>query len=127
VLRIALTATFNKLVERLTQNNEMTKNLVGARRFPQECQSFVGLPVMARIRNRSRIVPFLDTDSQFAARNRDVHALTLKNAMAKRGDAELILDEIVDLDVEERKLLFANRESLPFDALSIGVGSMPVG
>jgi selenide,water dikinase len=47
--------------------------------------------------------------------------------MAKRADAELILDEVVGLGVEERKLLFANRESLPFDALSIGVGSMPVG
>lgn len=48
-------------------------------------------------------------------------------ALAKRAGAELVLDEVVGLELETRSLLFASREPLPFDALSIGVGSMPSG
>ncbi len=47
--------------------------------------------------------------------------------LAQRAGAELILDEVLGLDAPRRSLLFANREPLQFDALSIGVGSMPAG
>lgn len=46
---------------------------------------------------------------------------------AERTGAELILDEVVGLDPVEQQLHFFNRDSLHFDALSIGVGSMPAG
>jgi selenide,water dikinase len=39
--------------------------------------------------------------------------------------ARLILDDVVGLDREGRMLLFANRPPLRFDALSIGIGSVP--
>lgn len=47
--------------------------------------------------------------------------------LAQRADAELMLGEVVGLDVPKGLLLFADREPLAFDALSIGVGSMPAG
>ena len=37
----------------------------------------------------------------------------------------LILDEVVGVDSMEQRLLFRNRPSLAYDALSIGVGSIP--
>ena len=37
----------------------------------------------------------------------------------------LILDEVVGVDSVEQRLLFRNRPSLAYDALSIGVGSIP--
>ena len=39
--------------------------------------------------------------------------------------ARLILDDVVGLDRDGRKLLFADRPPLPFDVLSIGIGSVP--
>ena len=39
--------------------------------------------------------------------------------------AELILDDVTGLDLPGRKLLFESRPELTFDALSIGVGSVP--
>lgn len=39
--------------------------------------------------------------------------------------ARLIQDEVTGLDVANQRLLFAERPPLPFDALSIGVGSQP--
>ncbi len=39
--------------------------------------------------------------------------------------ARLIVDKVVGLDSENRALLFEYRPPLPFDALSIGIGSMP--
>lgn len=47
--------------------------------------------------------------------------------LAKRAGAELILGDVVGLDIDKQTLTFASRESLHFDALSIGVGSMPIG
>lgn len=47
--------------------------------------------------------------------------------LARRAGAELMLDEVVGLDVPKRLLLFADREPIGFDALSIGIGSMPAG
>ncbi len=47
--------------------------------------------------------------------------------LAKKAGAELILDECIGLDVETQTLRFANHASLKFDALSIGIGSMPAG
>ena len=39
--------------------------------------------------------------------------------------ARLIVGEVVGLDLESRSLQFENRPELPFDVLSIGVGSVP--
>ena len=39
--------------------------------------------------------------------------------------ARLIQAEVTGLDVDRRRLHFADRPSLPFDALSIGIGSQP--
>lgn len=39
--------------------------------------------------------------------------------------ANLVVDEVCGLDVDQRQLLFENRPPLPFDALSIGIGSVP--
>ena len=39
--------------------------------------------------------------------------------------ARLIVDEVRGLDLAQRRLEFSERPSLPFDALSIGVGSVP--
>lgn len=47
--------------------------------------------------------------------------------LAKQADAKLILDEVVRLDSKQRKLSFANHDSISFDALSIGIGSIPTG
>ncbi|QDU88255.1 NADH dehydrogenase [Pirellulimonas nuda] len=47
--------------------------------------------------------------------------------LARRAGAELVLDEVVGLGPEQRTLCFAHRQPLAFDALSIGVGSMPAG
>lgn len=40
--------------------------------------------------------------------------------------ARLIVDEVTGLDREQQHLLFANRPPVRYDALSIGVGSVPV-
>ncbi len=40
--------------------------------------------------------------------------------------ARLIVDRVVGLDRERRELLFADRPPLPYDALSIGIGSVPL-
>ena len=47
--------------------------------------------------------------------------------LARRAGAELCLDEVIGLDIAAQKLWFANGEPLRFDALSIGIGSMPAG
>ncbi|EMI16821.1 pyridine nucleotide-disulfide oxidoreductase family protein [Rhodopirellula maiorica SM1] len=47
--------------------------------------------------------------------------------LAKKAAAELILDECIGLDVDARVLHFANHDPVAFDALSIGIGSMPAG
>jgi selenide,water dikinase len=47
--------------------------------------------------------------------------------LAERAGAELILAEVVGLEIKTRRLLFTNRDPLQFDALSVGVGSMPSG
>ncbi len=47
--------------------------------------------------------------------------------LVQRAGAELIEDEVVGLDGEAKTIHFANREPLTFDALSVGVGSMPAG
>lgn len=39
--------------------------------------------------------------------------------------ARLIVGQFSGLDIEERRLLFDDRPSLPFDVLSIGIGSVP--
>lgn len=39
--------------------------------------------------------------------------------------ARLIIDEVTGIDLEERRLLFKERPGIAFDALSIGVGSIP--
>jgi selenide,water dikinase len=39
--------------------------------------------------------------------------------------ARLIIDEVSGLDVPQRRLLFADRTPVPFDVLSIGIGSIP--
>ncbi len=39
--------------------------------------------------------------------------------------ARLIVDEVVGLDARQQQLLFADRPPLPFDVLSIGIGSVP--
>ena len=39
--------------------------------------------------------------------------------------ARLIIDEVTGIDHAERRLIFRNRPSLSFDALSIGIGSRP--
>ncbi len=41
------------------------------------------------------------------------------------NQARLILDQVVGLDRERRELLFADRPPLPYDALSVGIGSVP--
>ena len=41
------------------------------------------------------------------------------------ADARLIVDEVVGLDQEHRRLEFPNRPPLSFDVLSIGIGSVP--
>lgn len=39
--------------------------------------------------------------------------------------ARLVVDEVTGLDVQQRQLRFAERPPLPFDVLSIGIGSVP--
>jgi pyridine nucleotide-disulfide oxidoreductase family protein len=39
--------------------------------------------------------------------------------------AQFVADEVCGLDVSARRLLFASRQPLPFDVLSIGIGSVP--
>ena len=41
------------------------------------------------------------------------------------ANARLVLDNVVGLDVNLRQLLFEKRPALPFDVLSIGIGSVP--
>ncbi|KLU07535.1 NADH dehydrogenase-like protein [Rhodopirellula islandica] len=48
-------------------------------------------------------------------------------ALCKRAGARLILAETSGLDLKTGKVLFADHEAVAFDALSIGVGSMPAG
>jgi pyridine nucleotide-disulfide oxidoreductase family protein len=47
--------------------------------------------------------------------------------LADRAGAQLILDDTCGLDLAAGEVLFSNHPRLPFDALSIGVGSMPLG
>jgi len=39
--------------------------------------------------------------------------------------SRLIVDRVTGLDIENRRLLFEDRADLPFDVLSIGIGSVP--
>ena len=39
--------------------------------------------------------------------------------------AQLVLDEVCGLDRARRRLLFSGRDPMPFDVLSIGIGSVP--
>ena len=39
--------------------------------------------------------------------------------------ARLLIDKVVGLDVDRQQLLFEKRPALPFDVLSIGIGSVP--
>lgn len=48
-------------------------------------------------------------------------------ALADRAGAELILADVSGLDLRAGELHFSDRAPICFDALSIGVGSMPVG
>ena len=48
-------------------------------------------------------------------------------ALCLSAGAELMLAEVNGLDTATSTLHFANAESLHFDVLSIGVGSMPAG
>ena len=48
-------------------------------------------------------------------------------ALCERAGAKLILAETKGLDLQTGKLHFADHESIAFDALSIGVGSVPAG
>ncbi len=48
-------------------------------------------------------------------------------ALCDRASAQLIVAQVERLDVAKRTLHFADRDSLSFDVLSIGVGSMPSG
>jgi selenide,water dikinase len=41
------------------------------------------------------------------------------------ANSRLIVDEVDGIDFDDRRVAFANRPSIPFDALSIGVGSVP--
>lgn len=47
--------------------------------------------------------------------------------LCQRSGAELILADTDGLDLDAGLLQFQDHESIPFDALSIGVGSMPAG
>ena len=48
-------------------------------------------------------------------------------ALIDRVGAELVLADVSGLDLKAGEVQFSDRDPLPFDALSIGVGSMPVG
>ncbi len=47
--------------------------------------------------------------------------------LTSRASAKLILADTCGLDLESGEVLFSDHESVSFDALSIGVGSMPAG
>ena len=47
--------------------------------------------------------------------------------LADRAGAKLILADTCGIDLESGEVLFSDHESVSFDALSIGVGSMPAG
>ncbi|WP_233148283.1 FAD-dependent oxidoreductase [Rhodopirellula sp. MGV] len=47
--------------------------------------------------------------------------------LAEAAGARLIVDETTGLDLDSRRLQFANHGAQKFDALSIGVGSVPLG
>lgn len=47
--------------------------------------------------------------------------------LARRAGAELVIAETIGLDRDVGALTFADHPSIRFDALSVGVGSMPVG
>jgi len=46
-------------------------------------------------------------------------------ALIERAGAELILDDVVSVNPENRTIHFANRSPLIFDVLSVGIGSIP--
>jgi len=48
-------------------------------------------------------------------------------ALVKHAHAELVMAEVQGLDLQAGRLLLADHDPLPFDLLSIGVGSMPAG
>ncbi len=56
----------------------------------------------------------------------DEMRIDLQNLVDHAG-ATLILAETCGLDLENSKVHFSNHDSIPFDALSIGVGSVPAG
>jgi len=58
---------------------------------------------------------------QYPAEKMEIDLVRLCAASGVR----LILDEVVGVDPLEQRLLFRNRPSLTYDALSIGVGSVP--
>jgi pyridine nucleotide-disulfide oxidoreductase family protein len=45
----------------------------------------------------------------------------------RRAGAELVTAEVAGLNLENQEVLFHGHEPIPFDLLSIGVGSMPAG
>ncbi|TWT89365.1 FAD-dependent oxidoreductase [Neorhodopirellula pilleata] len=47
--------------------------------------------------------------------------------LADRASAKLILADTCGLDLDNGQIHFSDHEPIPFDALSIGVGSMPTG
>ncbi|TWT67494.1 NADH dehydrogenase [Allorhodopirellula solitaria] len=47
--------------------------------------------------------------------------------LVARAGAELILDEVVGLDAQSNTIHFAARAPLTFNALSVGIGSVPAG
>lgn len=47
--------------------------------------------------------------------------------LCQRSGAELVLADTNGLDLDAGRLHFEDHQSIPFDALSIGVGSMPAG
>ncbi|QDV24518.1 FAD-dependent oxidoreductase [Aureliella helgolandensis] len=48
-------------------------------------------------------------------------------SLAEQGGAELVLAETSGISLPSGEILFSDRAPIKFDALSIGVGSMPVG
>lgn len=49
------------------------------------------------------------------------------HALARKANAQLVIATASGLDQENRQLLFDDQPPIPFDALSIGIGSMPSG
>lgn len=54
----------------------------------------------------------------------DAMQIDLVRLCASAG-ARLIIDEVTGIELDEQRLVFRNRPSLAYDALSIGIGSVP--